>query len=165
MARFRIIGIAVLIAATIVFLPNLLWKTVLSSNKSAQSGAVKSYGFKIEKHLGWYQSFRLVLYGDSLSIKLEPLNYEFQDVLEQRWLCNDRMIYLVVQWKYNGDSGASSTDTTKVVYDFEQGKLYTLGPSRWWQVWEPHARQERYMTEPEFDATLQRLETGCRSAN
>jgi hypothetical protein len=165
MVGFRIVGIAVLLASTVVFLPSLLWETVSFSNKSAQPGVVKSYGYKIDKHWVWYHSFRLVLYSDSVSIKLEPLNRKFDKVMEQRWFCNERMIYLVVQWKYTSDSGGSSTDTTRVIYDFEQGELYTLAPSSSWEVWEPTRERDHYMKQPEFDATLLQLESGCRSPN
>src|SRR5437588_715589 len=165
MVGFRIVGIAVLVACAAVFLPSLLWETVSFSNKSAQSGVVKSYGYKIEKHWAWYQSFRLVLYGDSLSIMLEPSNRKLEEVRDQRWFCNDRMIYLVVQWMDKGDSGASSTAITEVIYDFEHGDLYTLAPPRSWEVWEPNRERDHYMKQPEFDATLLRLESGCGSAN
>ena len=116
-----VLGLCLLVS--LLVLSNFVWKTVSQEEQTYPYGVVKNYGYKIEKPWGWRHAFRIVLYGNTVSVKLDgPM--KFQRVLERQWLCDNRVLYLSVQALHTY-SGGISEFTSKVVYDFERNEMHT----------------------------------------
>lgn len=143
--------------AAILILTNLLWKTVAADEKPYPWAGLH-YGYKIEKPWGWRNAFRITLYGYRFSIRLETSGTVLNRVTEQRWLCDNRTVYIYISgWHDFGSYGLN--EPGKIIYDFDRGEMYTYGAS--WIVGSPENWQKRFTKEEEFDQVLHRLEHDC----
>jgi hypothetical protein len=107
-------------------------------------------------------NFALTFSAYHSSIRLECPGNSLMGVLEKRWLCDDRVVYLSLETR--ADYGSYWTDEpVKILYDFERGTLYTFN-SRW-AVAPSGNRANRATTEAEFDDILKRVAAECQPAN
>ena len=153
--------LAMLISA-VLFSPNLIWKKIASGERYYPDRVTTSFGYVIEKPWSWRDAFRIRFYGDSFSIQLEARDRQLQSIVEQRWLCNDRVIYLHIHGR-DPNNSLSGGFPVKVLYDFERGELYAFCPGCRWPVLSPKPLPDRSAKEAEIDAILTRIERECQA--
>ncbi len=97
-----------------------------------------------------------VLNDRQLICDLAPLR--IQGVAEQRWLGNDRAIYLsllVNSLEAVRANGRPETETARLVYDFQRGELFVFSSA---PLWRSPSGEERWLNEEEFNAVLARYQ-------
>ena len=106
-------------------------------------------------------AYLLTFYGYKFAIQLEAPGTGLTTVLDRRWSCHDRIIYLSLGTR--NDYGSYTMDeTVKLAFDFERGFLYTLnGP---WRLGSPDQWEKRAASEAEFSDVLRRAEENCQPA-
>lgn len=120
---WRIVGLVFTAIAVMMFSPvllliltNQIWVTVVASKQPASDGR----GFTVHQPLGLRHAFRIHLFANLISIRLEAED-GLRGEVEHRWLCGDRAVFLSFESAYDSGEG----HPTKILYDFERGELYT----------------------------------------
>ena len=135
------------------------WESVASDRKEDGSNG-SDYGYRIERRLGGRASFRVTIDSDRMQLRIEAPAFQLLRVAEQKWFCDDRVLYLHLAAEYR-DSGVPTDGTTKIAYDFERGELASYSPSHTWTIWAKTSVRPRTLTEADFQARLERMRTGC----
>ena len=164
MGRLRplLVGGAVIVALPVLAIvvsaltKTVAWMTVAASGKPYPRSEL-TFGYSIQKPWGWRDDFRVNFYGSGFQVQLDAPGTELTRVVEQRWLCDSRAVYLNVDTRHNYDSYWDD-QTAEIIYDFERGEMFTHnGP---WRVGWPDSSQKRANDE-EFKQVLRRLEVEC----
>ena len=142
-------------------LPIFLWSTVASDERHYPPyGAMKAFGFRLQRSVDWRTAFRIQIYGDSLSIRLDAPGMRVGEV-RHRWVCNDRVLFVDVAAKYD-DSGAIDPTNAKILYDFERGELRTVCPASPWCVSLPENAPKRQNSGDDIEVRLGEIARQCQ---
>jgi hypothetical protein len=136
------------------------WRTVATERKSYPRFPA-TFGYTLQRPLG-RSDFLLTFSGYRFSIQLESPGTSLNSVLDKRWMCNDRVLYLSLDTR--NDYGSYWLDeTVKVIFDFERTALYTFNSP--WRVGSPDDGKIRAVTEAQFAEMLQTFANECQPAN
>jgi hypothetical protein len=161
--RLLLVGAGVIVALPVLAIvvsaltKTVAWQTVGAGRKPYPRVAL-TFGYSIQKPWGWRDDFRVNFYGGGFQVQLDAPGTELIRVVEQRWLCDGRAVYLKLDTRQN--YGSYWTDeTAEIIYDFERGEMFTYnGP---WLVGWPGNSKERSPTEEEFKRVRGGLEAEC----
>ena len=92
------------------------------------------------------------------------LEYELPKMLveranEDRWLANDRAVYLNLRLKPLNDPNARAAPL-QLLYDFQRGEMYVTSPLQLWRApdYQSGNPGRNWLTEAEFQSVLTRIE-------
>ena len=155
--------LAILVTALIaVVLIGYYAKYTVASGEKRYNLTGYRWGYKIEQYC--YRNTLVLTIWNSAGMSLtykEPSTTVAQ-VIEDRWLANNRAIYLNLRIVSHGS--IEEEWPTQIIYDFERGELYTLSDWTLWRLWyrgdsnESSPLGKHWMTENEFQQILSRLQ-------
>lgn len=136
------------------------WETVSGSRKEEGRLGAGDFGYRIERRTDGKDAFRVTIDSQRMYLRVEALGFRLLSVVDQEWMCGERVIYLYIAAEYR-DSGIPADGTTKLVYDFERGELASYSPSHTWTTWPRDPKSPRTLTESDFQSQLLRIKTSC----
>lgn len=149
--------LAVIILGSAVAWLYFFWTRTLAA-EARRDRAQVGISYKVEQFR--YRPRARIVFGDindrQLICDLAPLR--IQGVAEQRWLGNDRAIYLsllVNSLEAVRANGRPETESAKLVYDFQRGELFVFSSA---PLWRSPSGEERWLNEEEFNAVLARYQ-------
>lgn len=138
-------GVPLLLACIPTVWRAIGWRTIAVEEKAGLGGA---FGYRLKSPVAGVDDLALAFSGPGFSIQLESPGYSLNRVLDSRWLCEDRAVYLSIDVKRHYSSYWLD-ETVKAVFDFERGNLYTLNSP--WRYGISNRGRSHATTEAEFD--------------
>lgn len=149
------------VAAVVVIL-SLILTVVVYAKREVADGERRDaltearYGYKVEQ--GYFVSRVYLSIWNTLGVSLNYVlnSCVVEKVIEQRWLAQDRAIFLNLQVK-SSDS-APTVSHVRIVYDFHKGAIYINSPLTFGRVWNQATPVDKnWMSDEEFQAVLSGL--------
>ena len=149
-----IVAVLVLAAAFLVYF--LSRSTIAFTQKC---GGGQCWGYQVDQYQVSRRT-RLTIFGSwGLHLQYELPKMIVERANEDRWLANDRAIYMNLRLKPLDDLGALGTHV-QILYDYQRGEIYITSPLQLWRA--PDYRSgdlgRNWMSETDFDAAVRRIE-------
>ena len=156
----RIIVRSALVVALILVILSLVLafsKRTIASGEKVDRLTGARYGYSLEQYR-WRNRVKLTIEhsaGMKLVYELPALTVE--RVNEERWVANDRAIFLNLNLTSHGSNPARGD--ARILYDFQKGTLYLTSGLTLWRTWsQSEPLDKNWMSESEFQSVLEKIQ-------
>ena len=148
--------VAVLGTAAVVLSRVLQHKTIAFSQKC---GGGNCWGYRLEQYAFSKQTVLTISATWGLQLEYDLPKMSVEKASEERWLADDRALYLNLRLKPLEDPQAPPSPL-QLLYDFQRGQLYMTSPLQLWRSpdYQSGNPGRNWMSEAEFQSVLTRIE-------